>query len=100
MGRKIIITEPAIEDLREVVEYISKDNTEAAERTGTLLLQKCSRFSEFPSGGRVVPEFGKPHIREVMLPPYRIIYRISEDKIEVLRFWHGARGTPHIDISA
>ncbi len=46
----------------------------------------------------MVPEFRIETIRELIRSPYRIIYRIIEHKqiIEVLRFWHAARGVPKI----
>ena len=51
-----------------------------------------------PERGRVVPEFRRSELREIILRSYRIIYRINElDKsIEIVRFWHGARGFPRL----
>ena len=52
------------------------------------------RLRDFPESGRAVPEFSEPLIREVSLPPYRIVYRIvSADEIHVLTVHHGARGS-------
>jgi plasmid stabilization system protein ParE len=45
-----------------------------------------SRFS-----GRAVPEVDRTDIREVVEPPYRIIYRVLPDRIEVLTVMHGAQ---------
>jgi plasmid stabilization system protein ParE len=46
----------------------------------------------------MVPEFRRPEMREMIFRSYRIIYRINErDKsLEIVRFWHAARGFPHI----
>jgi plasmid stabilization system protein ParE len=46
-----------------------------------------------PFSGRVVPELDHPLIRELILRPYRIVYRIDEARkcIGVARFWHGRR---------
>jgi plasmid stabilization system protein ParE len=51
-----------------------------------------------PRMGRVVPEFNHPDLHEVIVSPYRIIYRIKEDSplIEVIRVWHAARDTPEL----
>jgi plasmid stabilization system protein ParE len=45
-----------------------------------------------------VPEFKIETIREIVHRPYRIVYRVFEDRktIEILRVWHAARGTPDI----
>jgi plasmid stabilization system protein ParE len=45
-----------------------------------------------------VPEFRQPNLREVICRSYRILYRLRRDegRIEIVRFWHGARGFPHI----
>ena len=46
----------------------------------------------------MVPEFKRPDLREIILRSYRIIYRIkhSDASVEIVRFWHGARGFPQI----
>lgn len=38
-----------------------------------------------------MPEYGAPNIREVIERPYRIIYRVREDRIDVLAVVHGAQ---------
>lgn len=58
--------------------------------------KKRCRFATFPCGGRVVPETGLPY-RKILYRSYRIVYRLSEDRVEIVRFWHAARGTPQID---
>ena len=47
--------------------------------------------------GRVVPEFGQQDLHEVLVAPYRIIYRLKDDLIEVVRVWHAARDMPEIE---
>jgi plasmid stabilization system protein ParE len=53
---------------------------------------------DFPRIGRVVPELEDENVREIILPPYRIIYEIFPDQQRpvILRIWHGARGSPEI----
>jgi plasmid stabilization system protein ParE len=55
-------------------------------------------LADFPEIGRMVPEFRQPILREIICRSYRIIYRLRRDnqRIEIVRFWHGARGFPHI----
>ena len=96
MAFKVLITERANEDLADIVRFIARDNRAAAERLGNSLIDAVKLLAEFPAMGRMVPERGSPQIREIVQGSYRIIYRVNEDRkaIEVLRFWHAARGKP------
>ena len=38
--------------------------------------------------GRCVPEFERDDIRETLLRPYRIIYRLNVDRIDILTVRH------------
>ena len=96
MDYQVILSPRAIQDLQEVVRYISFDNPAAAERLGLQLIEKTRVLVSFPELGRIVPEFGAATIRELILKPYRIVYRVSHERrvVEVSRYWHAARGTP------
>ena len=98
MDFKIILSPRAIQDLREIVRYISFDNPVRAESFGRELIAKTRLLATFPELGRVVPEFGEPNTREIIHKSYRIVYRVQHEQrlIEVARFWHGARGTPAV----
>jgi toxin ParE1/3/4 len=98
MGFRVVITRPAVTDLAEIVRYISRDNPRAAGQTGNRLIDVAESLSEMPLRGRIVPERRQRDCRELVVRPYRIVYRVNEGRrlVEVLRFWHGARGTPVI----
>lgn len=98
MGYQVALTPSARRDLRDIVRYISLDAPERAVTFGQLLVSSTKRLGEFPEMGRVVPEFGDSFIREIIVRSYRVIYRIDpvERRIDVVRFWHGARGTPEV----
>ena len=93
MDYRVIIAPRAIEDLKDIVLYISPDRPEAARRLAKALIERTKILSHFPLSGRKVPEFDHPAIRELILHPYRIVYRVDEDRriIGVARFWHGAQ---------
>jgi toxin ParE1/3/4 len=56
------------------------------------LLAAADQIAAFPKSGRVVPESNDPAIREVIRPPYRVVYRIvSADTVHVLTVHHSAR---------
>jgi toxin ParE1/3/4 len=55
------------------------------------LTRRSIQISQQPMSGRKVPEFNMDHIREVIEGPYRIIYRIRPERVDVLAVLHGAR---------
>ncbi|MDI6753417.1 MAG: type II toxin-antitoxin system RelE/ParE family toxin [Thermodesulfobacteriota bacterium] len=74
-------------DLREIIEYIATDSPTNALKILKKIKQKTSSLYTLPERGRIVPELKDQAIliyRELIVPPWRIIYRISEMKIYVL----------------
>lgn len=98
MAFKIIWSELACQDLRDIVEFIARDNRQVAEAFGFLLISKVDSLSRFPRMGRVVPEIEDDAFREIIFRSYRIIYHVEDAQhaIAVIRIWHGARGEPEI----
>ena len=96
MDCKVILSPRAIQDLREIVRYISFDNPKAAERFGYALIDAALSLATLPDRGRFVPEFDDGMTREIIYSPYRIVYRVDPERkvVFVSRFWHAARGTP------
>ena len=84
-------TIPALEDLDAIHEFIAKDSSFYARQTVERMLDRTRRLEKFPVMGRVVPEFGDPHIRELREGRYRIVYRLTGDLAEVICVWHSAR---------
>ena len=95
MDHRITWSERALQDLKNIVQYIARDDRNTAERFGNLIITKVGSLRTFPRIGRVVPEFREENLREIILAPYRIVYEIDdrETALAVLRAWHGARGT-------
>jgi toxin ParE1/3/4 len=98
MGWKVIISPSAQADLADVVRYVAQHNSDAAARLGFELIARAESVANFPDIGRMVPEFRRPNLREVICRSYRIIYRLRRDeqRIDIVRFWHGARGFPQV----
>ncbi len=94
MDYQVVLSSRAIEDLRDIVLYIAPDRPAAAQRLGLALIEKTKVLASFPLSGRIVPEFGDQRIRELILAPYRIVYRLNDASktIGIARYWHGARG--------
>jgi toxin ParE1/3/4 len=98
MDYKVFLSQEALNDLERIVAYIVPHNAIAAERLGNRLLDAALSLRSFPERGPLVPEFWRPDLREIIFRSYRIIYRVkgAEAAVEIVRFWHAARGFPHI----
>ena len=83
MDFRVVITKPAINDLAEIVGYISQDNQAAAGRMGFRLVEMAESLRGMPLRWRIVPERKQCDCREIVSRPYRIVYRVSEEK----RWW-------------
>jgi plasmid stabilization system protein ParE len=98
MAFKIIWSRQASDDLRDIVTFIAENNRPIAESFGCRLMAKVDLLAQFPEIGRMVPEEQDENIREIILPPYRIIYRVLAENqvVAIARVWHGARGEQEI----
>jgi toxin ParE1/3/4 len=52
---------------------------------------QANMAARFPQIGREVPEFEQEDLRELFVHSHRLIYRVHENQVVVLRVWHGAR---------
>jgi len=87
-------TENAVEHLVNIYEYIALNSPTYAKRVVDKITRRSEQISEHPLSGRKVPEYDAEDIRELIEKPYRIIYRIKPDQIDVLAVIHGSRLLP------
>jgi toxin ParE1/3/4 len=86
----VFILPSATADLDEIYEYIARDNAAAAERHVVRLVEAARRLSAFPLRGRARPALGDT-IRSIVEGQYVILYRAGTERVDVVRFIHGAR---------
>ena len=83
--RVLLWTVQARADLAAISAFISQDSPHYASVIILRLIAATGRLVPFPESGRTVPEFENPLIREVVLKPYRIVYKlVGADEIHVL----------------
>ena len=88
-------TDQAIADLTAIRLFIEQDSPHYAVVVVSRLTRAVDRLRDHPKSGRVVPEFERKAVRELVERPYRIIYRrLNEDEIHILTIHHGARQMP------
>jgi addiction module RelE/StbE family toxin len=88
---KIIWTDLAVDDLKLIHEYISKDSKKYADRLIEKLLERVDQLENFPKSGRIVPEFNLATLRELIEGNYRIIYKVFPSQVTIIRVHHAAR---------
>ena len=92
---QVLWAEPALEDLRAIVEYVQCYSLERAEKVGRATPSAADRLSTFPLSGRKVPDFPLLPFREVIVEQYRVIYRVNEqNKVFILAIVHTRRHLP------
>jgi len=83
----IVWSDVAENDLRNIVEYIADDSPHNALKLFKRIKQEASSLYTLPERGRIVPELrdhGILQYREIIISPWRILYRISEKSVLVL----------------
>ena len=81
---RLIWTEPALNDLEIIAEYIALDKPDAARRYVQKVFDTVERLERFPRSGSIPPEI--PHLpyRQIVVPPCRIFYRIQKDHLFIV----------------
>ncbi len=86
--------EAAVRDLEEIARFISSDSSSAARALLARIRSLARSLSTSPRRGRIVPELaglGLVSWRELVLAPYRLLYRIHEREVHVLAIFDGRR---------
>jgi addiction module RelE/StbE family toxin len=91
MPSKVYWTRQAREDLRAIRAHIARDAPATASAYVRRLRESVSRLREFPYSGHVVCEIGRKEIREILQGNYRLIYRVSDRRVDILTVFHGAQ---------
>lgn len=81
---KVVWTARARARLRQIYNYIAKDQPRNAERVVDRITRRAEQLAEQPRSGRMVENYQHDDIRELIERPYRIIYLIFTDRIEIL----------------
>lgn len=92
----IIWSPQAIRDLESIRAYIAEDSARYAELVVGRLVSSVERLGEFPESGRIVPELNKSEIREVIVSPYRVVYRRGRDRVEIVTVFRASREFPDV----
>jgi toxin ParE1/3/4 len=88
----IRFSESALADLQDLVGwYESQGIPHVGSRIVAEILARVETLGDLPDSGRAVPEFDQPSLRELIHPPFRIVYRRGAAHVQVVRVWRSER---------
>ena len=81
----------ALRELDDIEQVISQDSPQRAAAFIRRIFATVERLELFPESSRVVPDFDRHDVRELIVGNYRAIYSVTPDEVTVLAVRHGAR---------
>ena len=88
----ISFAESALRDLEAVQAwYAEQVAPEVGARLVEEVFQRVQALADHPDMGRVVPEFDQAFLRELIHPPFRIVYRHDPLRVRIVRIWRSER---------
>jgi len=88
----ITFADSSVKDLEEIrAWYADQQVPDVGERLLREVVSHIERLADFPENGRIVPEFGVVHLREIVHPPFRIVYRLDKTRVRIVRVWRSER---------
>ena len=91
MAREVVWTDPAWDDLEAAAEYIARDSEFYAATLVQETHEAAASLADFAERGQTVPEFADESIRELLVKPYRLVYKLTDERVFIVAFIHGSR---------
>jgi toxin ParE1/3/4 len=89
---KILVSESAFTDLEDLIEYYKEqDIPNIGTETVSAIIEHVQVLLKHTEIGRKVPEFNDEYIREIIHPPYRIVYLKEIKTVQIIRVWRSER---------
>lgn len=91
---RVVWTPEAQAHLDGIYQYVKRDAPFYAQGVVDQLTRRSQQLIDYPHSGRIVPMYDDRNIRELIVYPYRLIYRVTFDRIYVIAVFHGAQQLP------
>jgi len=93
MPRMVIsFAESALRDLEDVRAWYTEQGVpDVGAKLVEEVFQRVQALANYPDMGRVVPEFDQPFLRELIHPPFRIVYWRDPQRVRIVRVWRSER---------
>ncbi|TVR32494.1 MAG: type II toxin-antitoxin system RelE/ParE family toxin [Balneolaceae bacterium] len=91
---EVIFSDRFLDRIEECTDYIALDHVPTALKWARDVFEQCQKLSKQPESGRMVPEFRRPEIREIIHGNYRLVYELKTNQIDMLTIWHTRQNSP------
>ena len=93
---KLIWSPQSLRDLESIRDYVATDSPRYAALVVERIVHGVERLAGFPESGRVVPKRNDPQLREVVVRPYRVVYRLGPGLVEIATVFRASRMLPEL----
>lgn len=87
-------SEQAAAQLQAIRDYLARSSPGYAQTLAERIVQRTETLANFPLLGAEVMEYGDESLRELFEHPYRILYRVSAEQVQIVAVVHAARRLP------
>lgn len=87
-------TETATAHVVAIRDYLVGVSSPYAQAVADRIIQKTESLEQLPYLGAEVPEYKVESLRELFEHPYRILYRVSADRVQIVAVIHSSRRMP------
>jgi plasmid stabilization system protein ParE len=88
----VSLADSALGDLEAIQGWYTEQGAPDVGANFVAEIIRCiEELARHPDLGRVVPEFDQPLLRELIHPPFRIVYRRDPEHVRIVRIWRSER---------
>ena len=89
---RVSFSDSALFDLEQIIQYYEdRQLSHIGQELVAGIINRVESLSDHPDIGRKVPEFDDQGIRELIQPPFRIVYVKEILNIYIIRVWRSER---------
>lgn len=86
----VIWTPEALRQLEGILDYLAEVAPDYADALSLEIEDAVDSLTRFPQMGRVVPEFWRDDLREIIMDNYRLVYLVRSEGIRIASLFHAA----------
>jgi toxin ParE1/3/4 len=86
--RRVVWSQSAEAALDQAITAVADESPDRARKLLRRVLEAAASLSTLSERGRPVPELSNPAVRQLLPDPYRLIYRVEEERVLILALLH------------